>query len=267
MKNLLLKQNFIYGLAAGILLTAFFLVLKLELAQRTNFSGPYSLLLMAVVAASVIGGYRSALVTLILGVFGAHYLLGAPTPGLFFPQTQQSSAGFTTYVFQSLFVIWVLHLVTVKEKALKTAEDEKATATRIAHSRLQDIETSEGRFRTLFDSNIIGVMFWKLDGQIIEANKAFLDIVGYSENFLLNGKLNYLAITPKRFIEEDKAVGQILRNHSDSYTFEREFIRKDGSLAKVMMTSTLLDKSNPEMGGMTFVMDETNLKKPTVKSS
>ncbi|HLQ15949.1 MAG TPA: GAF domain-containing protein, partial [Candidatus Eisenbacteria bacterium] len=43
-----------------------------------------------------------------------------------------------------------------------------------------DLGEREARIRRLVDSNIIGVLIWDSQGRIIEANKAFLDIVGYA---------------------------------------------------------------------------------------
>ena len=41
-----------------------------------------------------------------------------------------------------------------------------------------DLQEREAKIRRLVDSNIIGIVFWDLQGRIIDANDAFLDIVG-----------------------------------------------------------------------------------------
>jgi len=43
-----------------------------------------------------------------------------------------------------------------------------------------DLQEREARIRRLVDSNIVGIVFWELEGRIIDANQAFLDIVGYA---------------------------------------------------------------------------------------
>jgi len=48
----------------------------------------------------------------------------------------------------------------------------------------------------LVDANIIGVVIGNLEGAIIEANDAFLDMVGYSRDDLVAGRLQRTALTP-----------------------------------------------------------------------
>jgi len=43
-----------------------------------------------------------------------------------------------------------------------------------------DLREREARIRRLVDSNIVGIIIWDFQGRIIEANQAFLDIVGYA---------------------------------------------------------------------------------------
>ncbi len=45
-----------------------------------------------------------------------------------------------------------------------------------------DLREREAKVRRLVDSNIIGICIFDLDGRIMEANDAFLDIVGYSRD-------------------------------------------------------------------------------------
>jgi PAS domain-containing protein len=52
---------------------------------------------------------------------------------------------------------------------------------------LRERQKREARVRRLVDFNIIGVFIWGPDGQIIDANEAFLRIVGYSRDDLASG--------------------------------------------------------------------------------
>ena len=42
-----------------------------------------------------------------------------------------------------------------------------------------DLEEREAKIRRLVDANIVGIFIWNFEGEIIEANEAFLQLVGY----------------------------------------------------------------------------------------
>ena len=54
----------------------------------------------------------------------------------------------------------------------------------------RDLEQREAKIRRLVDANIIGIFIWDFEGQIIEANDAFLRIVGYDRKDLVAGRLH-----------------------------------------------------------------------------
>src|SRR5262249_14682455 len=51
--------------------------------------------------------------------------------------------------------------------------------------------SSEDKIRRLVDANIIGIIIWNIEGEIIDCNDAFLRIVGYERNDLVNGTLRW----------------------------------------------------------------------------
>ena len=59
-----------------------------------------------------------------------------------------------------------------------------------------DLQEREAKVRRLVDSNIIGIFIWDFQGRIIEANEAFLHIVGYSRDDLVSGRVRWTALTP-----------------------------------------------------------------------
>ena len=69
--------------------------------------------------------------------------------------------------------------------------------TRLYH----DLAEREARIRRLVEANIIGIVIWSLDGQILEANDAFLRIVGYDRADLLAGRLRWTELTPPEWRE------------------------------------------------------------------
>ncbi len=59
-----------------------------------------------------------------------------------------------------------------------------------------DLQEREARVRRLVDSNIVGVLIWNFEGQILEANDAFLDMLQYGREDLVSGGVRWTDLTP-----------------------------------------------------------------------
>ena len=78
--------------------------------------------------------------------------------------------------------------VPARIAVLKILASQAATA--LENTRLyRDLEEREGRIRRLVEANIIGIFIRDADGRILEANEAFLRMVGYSRDELAAGRL------------------------------------------------------------------------------
>lgn len=93
---------------------------------------------------------------------------------------------------------------------------------------------AEDKYRSLFDMSQEGIVFTTLDGQFVDANKAYLDMLGYTRDELC--RLNFRAVTPEKWSEIEAHIieHQILtRGYSDEY--EKEYIRGDGTIFPVSL--------------------------------
>jgi len=120
------------------------------------------------------------------------------------------------------------------------------------------LRASESRFRRIVDSNIIGVFFGDLNGKITHANDAFLQMVGYNQEDLLAGKLNWRDMTPPEHLEQTEQAKQELELYGACSPFEKEFFCKDGSRVFVVIAAALFEDS-PEQG-FACVIDITDRK-------
>jgi PAS domain S-box-containing protein len=121
-----------------------------------------------------------------------------------------------------------------------------------------DLAEREAKIRRLVDANIIGVFIGDLDGRILEANEAFLRIVGYDCEDVIAGRINWKDLTPPdwrdrdaQWIEEHKRTGVRL-------PIGKEYFRKDGSRVPVLVGAANLEGGNQ---GVAFVLDLTERKK------
>ena len=74
------------------------------------------------------------------------------------------------------------------------------------------LEISEIRFRRLLDSNIIGFMRVDFDGHILEANDAFLTMLGYNQEDLTTGRISGVAMTPNEYDAVDEWIARKIKN-------------------------------------------------------
>ncbi len=113
-----------------------------------------------------------------------------------------------------------------------------------------DVRDSQARIRRLVESNIIGIGFWDARGGFVEANDAFLHMLGCSRQALRSGALSWERITPPEHRELDaRQIAQL------QVPVEREFLRQDGSRIPVLIGATLFDDSPDQ--GVAFVLDLT----------
>ena len=67
-----------------------------------------------------------------------------------------------------------------------------------------DLAEREARIRGLVEANIVGIEIVDLDGRILEANEAFLRLVGYEREDLASGRLRWTDLTPSTWHGRDR---------------------------------------------------------------
>jgi PAS domain S-box-containing protein len=145
-------------------------------------------------------------------------------------------------------------VASIDDLKFQIAEREKAeTAVRELATGLQS------KVRCLVNSNIIGICIWDVEGRIIEANEAFLHIVGYGRGDLASGRLRWTELTPSEWREADEQALSELAANGICKPFEKEYFRKDGSRVPVLVGAALLEERRDE--GVAFVLDLTERKR------
>ena len=122
-----------------------------------------------------------------------------------------------------------------------------------------DLQEREARIRRLVDANIVGIMTWAVDGRIIEANQAFLDMLGYSREELVSGQLRRSELTPAEWRDADNRALATLKTIGTVQPREKEYFRKDGSRVPVLAGAAKL--VGPHEEGVAFVIDMTERKR------
>ncbi len=121
------------------------------------------------------------------------------------------------------------------------------------------LQKSESRARRLVESNLIGVIFSMIDGDVFDANEAFLKLAGYTEEDLKQGRITWEALTPQnaRFLDPD-AAGEI-RSIGSCTPYETDIIRSDGRVIPVLIGCATLEGSQDAF--ISFILDMTERNK------
>lgn len=128
----------------------------------------------------------------------------------------------------------------------------------------ESLKTTELEYSRLFESMTDGYVRVAMDGRIIESNEVYQRITGYSGAELES--LTYIQLTPEKWqtIEADILAQQVMvRGHSEVY--EKEYIKKDGTIINVEMKTYLLkDDTGKAYGMWAIVRDISERKKVEV---
>jgi PAS domain S-box-containing protein len=106
-------------------------------------------------------------------------------------------------------------------------------------------------------------VFWDLQGRIIDANQAFLDIIGYAQEDLVSGRLRWTELTPAELRGADEQIIAELKAVGTLQPREKEYFRKDGSRVPVLVARALFEWKPDE--GVSFVVDMTDRKRAEEK--
>jgi PAS domain S-box-containing protein len=126
------------------------------------------------------------------------------------------------------------------------------------HAR-EALKSSESRFRRIFESNMIGLHFGDLSGRIHEANQYLLDMLGYTREDVESGRLNWTELTPPQWEAASQAAVEQVRSFGRCLPFEKEYIRKDGTLVPALIGSSLFPGKKEEV--LSFILDITERKR------
>lgn len=135
-----------------------------------------------------------------------------------------------------------------------TARKAEEKARLEAEGKLRD---SEERFRATFEQAAVGIVHTAFDGRILRCNQRFAEIIGYPIDEV--PEITYQQITlPEDLAESLGMVDRLLHADADSSSWEKRYIRRDGSLAWVKITTSLQrDGKGQPLHLVAFVQDIT----------
>ncbi len=138
-------------------------------------------------------------------------------------------------------------------------KDSYAGLEQKVEERTQELRRSEIRYRTLFDDSQDAVVVTSQDGKIIDANRAVLELFGYSREEAAEVDISsevYVNLDDRRNLIE------AVERHGSVRDYEVILRKKDGTLIDCLVTcSVWRDAAGSPMGYQSIVRDITERKR------
>jgi PAS domain S-box-containing protein len=145
---------------------------------------------------------------------------------------------------------------------LKLLTSEAATS--LENGRLyRELQEREAKIRRLVNANIVGIYVFNREGDILEANDAFLNLVGYHREDLAAGRMRWTDFTPPEWRERTVRARAEIEVTGTVQPFEKEYFRKDGSRVPVLVGSAVDEHRDR---GVAFVLDLSQRKRAEAKA-
>ena len=200
-----------------------------------------SLLMCAVLFAAWQGGAGPGLLAIGVSILAFDYFFVSPG--------HPFTVGVLELLRLMLFAVAALFVVSLSVAQRRTVQSLR--------SARDDLAEREAKIRRLVDANIIGIFIANCEGDILEANDAFLRTVGYNQEDLVSGRVRWTDLTPPEWRERTaRALAEVARTGTIQ-PYEKEYVRKDGSRVPVLVGAASFDGSER----VAFVIDLTERKR------
>ena len=117
----------------------------------------------------------------------------------------------------------------------------------------------EAKVHRLVEANVIGILIFSLEGAVTEANEVFLQMLQYTREDLVSGRVRWTDLTPAEWSHRDQLALAELRATGIFQTYEKEYFRKDGGRAPVLVGGALFETGGSD--GVAFVLDLSGQKR------
>ncbi|WP_412481269.1 ATP-binding protein [Azonexus sp. IMCC34839] len=123
----------------------------------------------------------------------------------------------------------------------------------------QSLAASEDKLRKLYEMSPLGIALNDMNGRFVEFNAAFGAICGYSESELK--QLGYWELTPKKYEAQEQVQLESLARTGRYGPYEKEYIRKDGSLIPLRLNGVNITTASGERYIWSIVEDISESKR------
>lgn len=144
---------------------------------------------------------------------------------------------FKTLTFLAIFVALVLSIYLLKTRSQK------------------EIQTAKQKLSLVFDNSPIGIAFCDMDGVLLEVNKEYCRLTGYSFEELK--ELSYWDLTPEKYADQEEEQLKSLGEKGAYGPYRKEYKTKDQKLIPVELNGFIVEDYDGIKGIWSLVEDLT----------
>lgn len=182
------------------------------------------------------------------------------------------------YIHKEGHIVWVLLNISLAQKRsshapffiaqIQDINRQKATE-QILKEKHQQAEQEALRRKTqmekLIEDSFIGVIVTDREGRIINANNAFLKMMGFSRGDLLQESLHWIKGTPQEYREKDQLCQTMLKQYGTFPPYQKEYLHKNGQHIPIMVGAAKFE--DIEDLTIAFIVDLTELRQADIDRS
>ena len=124
-----------------------------------------------------------------------------------------------------------------------------------------ELHASQEQFRATFEQAAVGMAHVALDGRWLRVNQRLCQLVGYSAEELLLQRTFQDITYPPDLHADLRQHDQLLAGAIDTYTLDRRYVRKDGSLVWITLTVALVRRANGQPHYLLAVIQDIDARK------
>jgi PAS domain S-box-containing protein len=137
---------------------------------------------------------------------------------------------------------------------------ENAQLYEAVQAERKGLEESEIKFRRIFESNLVGIVYGDIQGGLYDVNEYYARLIGIPREKILAGQVRWDVLTPPEDLEKDRAAAkEMLESPEGRCTpYEKRYVLEDGRVVWILLGAAFVDEHRFKNVG--FVLDITPAK-------
>jgi PAS domain S-box-containing protein len=154
--------------------------------------------------------------------------------------------------------------LTILYKELNITQEELKIQYHELQKNRDSLSISEDHFRATFEQAAVGIVHTTIEGKFIKVNQKFCDIVGYTNDELIN--MTFIEITHTDDLNDDRnKMKKLIAHEIDTFSMEKRYINKNQSIIWANLTVSLITETSSGQSYIVGVVENISERKQAIE--